>query len=150
MENSVFRYEARITANLEDIERKLRSYLETEYLAATSDADAQTLGTQFPRQLVESIRDSSRPHEECQQLLAYVVGEWFRRHVDGEWALAPMVMDNPAIYFLLGLGITAGNGTIVNISETAKDILEGEDLDFTESMFNVNIRTAAKSSPKDQ
>lgn len=99
----------------------------------------------FPRGLIESIRDSDLGSGEKQRLICYLIGSWYIDHSGGCWAYVPMPIDAPDLYLQFGIGVET-DGSMWNTAETAKDIMDGEDLDFVESMLQANLRVMGGDS----
>jgi len=56
-----------------------------------------------------------------------------------------MLIDAPSLYPQFGIGVET-DGTMWNAAETAKDIIDGEDLDFVESIIQANLRVMGRNS----
>ena len=105
------------------------------------DMDVTNLrGAAFPLSSVERIRDSSLGEEERQKALTYLLGCWYIDQVDGVWDFVPMIVDKPALYLSFGLGVRTKNGSMLIVAESAREILEGGDLAFTEALYTSNVK----------
>ncbi|MEX3505418.1 hypothetical protein [Corynebacterium sp. LK2510] len=108
-------------------------------------------GVAFPRSSVERIRDSDLADDERQRLITYLLGCWYLDQVDGTWDFVPMLVDNPVLYLSFGLGVGTKNGSMVNVAESAREVLEGGDLAFKEAFYTasakVERRLAGEQSP---
>lgn len=97
-------------------------------------------GTGFPGKTLEKIRESDLSHDERQRLITYLLGCWYLDQVEGEWAFVPMLVENPALYLSFGLGIKTGQGSMMNVAESAREILDGADLDFKEAFYTASSK----------
>lgn len=106
--------------------------------------NANDLGaSEFPRASIERVRDSNLPDEEKQKLLAFLLGTWFVDSSGGRWAYVPMLADEPELYLHFGLGVQVG-GMYWNAAESARGIIDGDDLDLKEEMLRTDIRLAKR------
>lgn len=96
--------------------------------------------TGSPGETLERIRESDLSRDERQRLITYLLGCWYVDQVDGEWAIVPMFVENPALYLSFGLGIKTGQGSMVNVAESAREILEGAALDFKEAFYTASSK----------
>ena len=55
-----------------------------------------------------------------------------------------MLVDNPALYLVFGLGIKTGNGSMIMVAESARDVLEGGGLAFKEAFYTSSARVERK------
>lgn len=107
----------------------------------TADMDVTNLrGVAFPRSSVERIRDSDLGEEERQKAITYLLGCWYIDQVDGVWDFVPMPVDKPALYFSFGLGVRTKNSSMLIVAESAREIVEGGDLAFTEALYTSNVK----------
>ena len=105
------------------------------------DMDVTNLrGAGFPRSSVERIRDSALGEEERQKAMTYLLGCWYIDQVDGAWDFVPMLVDKPALYLSFGLGVRTENGSMLIVAESAREIMEGGDLAFTESLYTSSVK----------
>lgn len=135
-----------------DLEKKSRATL-VEFQSEDnpiipSDLKMDDLGSEeFPREVVESIRDSELPQTERHELITYLLGCWYLDRIGGSWTYVPMPVDMPSVYLGFGIGIANESGTVLaNIAESARDIVEGADMDFKEALFNANVESSEKPS----
>lgn len=105
------------------------------------DMDVTNLrGAAFPRSSVERIRDSSLGEEERQKAITYLLGCWYIDQVDGVWDFVPMIVDKPALYLSFGLGVRTENSSMLIVAESAREVMEGGDLAFTEALYTSNVK----------
>lgn len=132
-------------SRLQKIDEESRALL-AEYQAlqpplVSPDMDVTNLrGVAFPRSSVESIRDSSLGEEGRQKAITYLLGCWYIDQVDGVWDFIPMIVDKPALYLSFGLGVRTKNGSMLNVAESAREIVEGGDLAFTEALYTSSVK----------
>ncbi|RSZ63458.1 hypothetical protein EAH68_07250 [Corynebacterium hylobatis] len=116
---------------------------EARVLLAEFQAEQQSphfFGTNFPRGSLEQIRDSTLEEDERQRLITYLLGHWYLDQVEGDWAYVPMLVDKPSLYLSFGLGIRTEQGSMINIAESAREILEGADLGFKEAFYTASVK----------
>lgn len=137
---------------LQELEKRARTVL-TEHQAGDSvlvpaGLNVADLGeTEFPRKVVEAIRDSDLPKSERQELMTYLLGCWYRDNIGGTWTYVPLPVEQSALYLGFGIGTASTTGTVLaNTAETARGILEGADLDFEEARFNADVKVAKSSA----
>ena len=132
-------------SRLQKIDEESRALL-AEYQAlqpplVSPDMDVTNLrGAAFPRSSVERIRDSSLSEEERQKAITYLLGCWYIDQVDGVWDFVPMIVDKPALYLSFGLGVRTENGSMLIVAESAREIMEGGDLAFTEAFYASSVK----------
>ncbi|WP_448855809.1 hypothetical protein [Corynebacterium camporealensis] len=97
-------------------------------------------GLEFPKDTVEKIRDSNLPHDLRQIMLTYLIGCWYQDQVNGEWACVPIQVERPTLYLSFGIGIKTPQGSMINVAESAREILEGADLDFKEAFYSASSK----------
>ncbi|MCO6394733.1 hypothetical protein NUI01_06305 [Corynebacterium sp. MC-17D] len=130
---------------LKKIDEESRALL-TEYQTlqpplVSPDMDVTNLrGAAFPRSSVERIRDSDLGEEERQNAITYLLGCWYIDQVDGVWDFVPMLVDKPALYLSFGLGVRTENGSMLIVAESAREIMEGGDLAFTEALYTSSVK----------
>ncbi|OIR46442.1 hypothetical protein [Corynebacterium sp. NML130628] len=119
----------------------LAEYQTSQPPLVSPDMDVTNLrGAAFPRSSVERIRDSSLGEEERQKALTYLLGCWYIDQVDGVWDFVPMIVDKPALYLSFGLGVRTKNGSMLIVAESAREVLEGGDLAFTDALYMSNVK----------
>lgn len=87
-----------------------------------------------------AIRDSDLDSTERQELITYLLGCWYLDQVDGAWAFVPTLVEQPALYLSFGIGIETKQGSMINVAESARQIIEGHDLSFKEAIYTANAR----------
>lgn len=97
-------------------------------------------GSEFPRDSLMAIRDFDLDSTERQELITYLLGCWYLDQVDGAWAYVPMLVEQPALYLSFGVGIETKQGSMINVAESAREIIEGHDLGFKEAIYTANVR----------
>ena len=51
-----------------------------------------------------------------------------------------MLVDRPALYLSFGLGVRTENGSMLIIAESARELVEGGDLAFSEAFYASNVK----------
>lgn len=119
----------------------LAEYQTLQLPLVSPDMDVTNLGgVAFPRSSVERICDSSLGEEERQKAVTYLLGCWYIDQVDGVWDFVPMIVDKPALYLSFGLGVRTKNGSMLIVAESAREVLEGGDLAFTDALYMSNVK----------
>lgn len=83
---------------LQELEKRARTVL-TEHQAGDSAVvpaglNVADLGeTEFPRKVVEAIRDSDLPKSERHELMTYLLGCWYRDNIGGTWTYVPLPVE---------------------------------------------------------
>lgn len=139
-------YQKRLNQMENDARSAILSFQSEHDSAIDTRLDPSDLSSApFPRGLIESIRDSDLDSVERQKLICYLIGSWYIDHSGGCWAYVPMLIDAPSLYLQFGIGVET-DGTMWNAAETAKDIIDGEDLDLVESILQANLRVLERNS----
>lgn len=102
-------------------------------------------GADFPRSSVEKIRDSELSSDERQRLITYLLGCWYLDQVGGEWFFVPMLVENPTLYLSFGIGIRTGQGSMINVAESAREVVEGADLSFKEAFYTASSKVEQRA-----
>ena len=100
-------------------------------------------GVSFPREDLESLRDSALPEEERIKLVTYLLGTWYRQQSDGEWTWVEDPAAHTGIFRTFGIGIKVG-GTHFNAAVAARDIVSGDDLASLEGQLLPLIKLAGE------
>ncbi|MCF4005627.1 hypothetical protein L1O03_00295 [Corynebacterium uropygiale] len=107
--------------------------------------DAGFAGSPFPVEYVTRILHSERPREEKHQLLTYLLCHWYSDSVDGEWAYVPMRVTTPELYLQFGLGVSISGTSMMNLTEGARDLIDGQDVDFAKEYYETSVRIALRN-----
>lgn len=91
-------------------------------------------GTSFPRQALESLRDSELPEEKRVELVTYLLGTWYRQQCDGQWTWVEDPSAHTGIFQSFGMGIKVG-GAHFNAAVAARGIVAGDSLESLESQL---------------
>ncbi|KQB86147.1 hypothetical protein Clow_01501 [Corynebacterium lowii] len=136
-------------SRIEEFVVKYRSVLDdlkisTFPLTAKGFKSGDLKNIDFPSDLLLEIKDLKEFNgAKKQSLMAYVIGSWFLENVSGHWCFAPMMNENPEIYFKFGIGVAFCDGkNIVNVSGISSDVMQGEDIEFIGELLKSNVKLA--------
>lgn len=86
--------------------------------------------------------------EEKLRVLVYLVGTWVVDNSGGQWCYVPMPTGNSDLYAKFGIGVKLRT-MYWNAAESARGIIDGDDLDVKSEMLKADIRIATQLSDAD-
>lgn len=139
-------YQQRLQQIGENSRTLLAKYQEGDNALISGKFDVTNFSeSSFPRSSLESIRDSALTNNERHELATYLLGCWYIDQVDGAWFFVPMPVEQPLLYLNFGIGIRTPQGAIINVAESAREIIEGSDMSFKEAMYTANVKVEKRS-----